>query len=87
MADAAALDHGFDFHLFHVRVQRSHVDLVAGRWDAAERRLREQLDTARDPAAVLRIPMACSGGVGAGEAARAVLRYRPVRPAPPVPAH
>jgi tetratricopeptide (TPR) repeat protein len=61
VAETSARDHGYDFHLFHVLVQRSHVDLVTGRWDAAERRLHAQLDTARDPAAVMTIPLALLG--------------------------
>jgi DNA-binding CsgD family transcriptional regulator len=39
-------------------VQRCHVDLYTGRWQAAERQLRELLAAEQDPAAVLTLPLA-----------------------------
>jgi DNA-binding CsgD family transcriptional regulator/tetratricopeptide (TPR) repeat protein len=63
VAEDAARDHGLDLYLFHVLAQRSHVELFLGRWDSAERRLREQLATAGDPGSVLAIPLALLGRV------------------------
>ncbi len=61
IAENVARDRGLDYHLFHVRVHRSQVDLFSGRWDAAERTLREQVGTSRDPAAVMVIPLSLLG--------------------------
>jgi DNA-binding CsgD family transcriptional regulator len=63
IAEDAARDHGLDLYLFHVLAQRSHVDLYTGRWEAAERRLREQLATTGDPGSVLAIPLALLGRI------------------------
>jgi DNA-binding CsgD family transcriptional regulator/tetratricopeptide (TPR) repeat protein len=62
-AEAAAREHGLDYVLFHVYAGRSHVDLYFGRWDEAEWRLRRQLDTDRDPAAMLTLPLALLGRI------------------------
>jgi DNA-binding CsgD family transcriptional regulator/tetratricopeptide (TPR) repeat protein len=59
--ECAARDHRYDYHLFHTLAQRSHVDLYLGRFDEAERRLREQLAGNHDPAAVLVLPLALLG--------------------------
>lgn len=61
MAENAARDHGLDYLLFHVVAQRSHVDLYRGDWAEAEHRLRAQLGTDRDPAAVMVLPLALLG--------------------------
>ncbi len=61
VAEGSARDHGFDYHLFRVLVQRSQVDLFAGRWEVAERQLRELAGSARDPAALLVLPLAPLG--------------------------
>jgi DNA-binding CsgD family transcriptional regulator/tetratricopeptide (TPR) repeat protein len=58
VAERTAREHGHDYHLFHTLVQRCHVDLYTGRWEAAERRLRELLTADQDPAAVLTLPLA-----------------------------
>ena len=63
VVENAARDHGLDYHLFHTLAQRSHLDLYFGHWDAAERRLREQLAGTQDPAAVLCLPLALLGRV------------------------
>jgi DNA-binding CsgD family transcriptional regulator/tetratricopeptide (TPR) repeat protein len=65
VAEAAAREHGLDHHTFHALVQRCHVDLYVGRWDAAERVLRQQLATERDPAALMIIPLALLGRIQA----------------------
>ena len=61
IAENAAREHGLDYSLFHVFSQRSHVDLFLGRWTEAERRLRRQLATDRDPAAAMVLPTALLG--------------------------
>lgn len=63
VAEDAARDHGLDLFLFHTLAQGSHVDLFMGRWDAAERRLREQLGAGGDPGSVLAIPLALLGRI------------------------
>lgn len=63
LAEVAAREHGMDYILFHALANRSHVDLYLGRWDEAERRLRAQLSTDRDPAAMMVLPMALLGRI------------------------
>lgn len=61
IAEEAARDHRLDYLLFHVSVQRSHVEIFEGRWDRAEGRLRQLVETEQDPAAVMIIPQALLG--------------------------
>ena len=59
IAERVARDHRNDYQLFHTVAQRCHVDIYAGRWEAAEGRLRELCsDDQHDPAAVLTVPLA-----------------------------
>ena len=58
VAERTARERGHDYHLFHTLVQRCHVDLVTGRWEAADRRLRALLAADQDPGAVLTMPLA-----------------------------
>ena len=60
-AEAAAREHGLDYVLFHVLAGRSSLDLFFGRWAEAEQRLRRQLRTDRDPAAMMTLPLALLG--------------------------
>ncbi len=62
-AEAAAHEYGLDYILFHVLVGRSQIDLYLGRWDQAEKRLRRQLNTDRDPAALMTLPLAVLGRI------------------------
>jgi len=65
IAENAAREHGLDYLHFHVTAQRSHVDLYLGNWDRAELRLRGQVGTDRDPAAVMVLPLALLGRLSA----------------------
>jgi DNA-binding CsgD family transcriptional regulator/tetratricopeptide (TPR) repeat protein len=58
IAERTAREHGHDYHLFHTLVQRCHVDVYTGRWEAAEQRLHELLAAEQDPVAVLTLPLA-----------------------------
>jgi DNA-binding CsgD family transcriptional regulator/tetratricopeptide (TPR) repeat protein len=63
LAEAAGREYGLDYILFHVLAGRSQVDIYRGRWDEAERRLRQQLKTDRDPAAMMTLPLALLGRI------------------------
>jgi DNA-binding CsgD family transcriptional regulator len=78
LAEEAARDHGYDYHLFHVQTQRSHVELFMGQWERAERRLRAELAPEEDPAAVLALRLSVLGRIRVrrGEAGGAELVSR-----------
>lgn len=61
LAEDTAREHRLDHSLFHALAIRSHVDLYLGNWDDAETRLRGQVGTDQDPAAVMVLPLALLG--------------------------
>lgn len=63
IADEAASDHGLEHMVFHVAVQRGHVEMFSGDWTSAETRLRECVTTGADPAAVMVLPWALLGRI------------------------